>query len=119
MKAPHFRMSTPGDRGPASQDDAAAAPSLINNFRSSTPLLLMSEATCGGAQRNHPSVAGGEFSKGQKPLKNKSFSRSHMSLQSRESPVRSVRSDRSNRSLIASSAAATHLRAGYNNPPRA
>src|SRR5690554_6244801 len=30
MKAPHFCVLTPGDRGPASQDDAAAAPSLIN-----------------------------------------------------------------------------------------
>src|SRR5690554_7267518 len=88
MKAPHFWNFTPGDRGPASQDDAAAAPSLINNFRSTTPLPLMSEATCGGAQRNHTSVAGGEFSEGQKSLKSKGLSRRQVPLQSRESPVR-------------------------------
>src|SRR5690554_5969823 len=86
MKAPHFRMSTPGDRGPASQDDAAAAPSLINNFRSTTPLLLMSEATCGGAQRNHTSVAGGDCTERQKPLKSKGLSRRPIPLPSRESP---------------------------------
>src|SRR5690554_6539937 len=74
MKAPHFREVAPGDRGPASQDDAAAAPSLINNFRSTTPLPLMSEATCGGAQRNHTSVAGGDFAKIQKSLKSKDVS---------------------------------------------
>src|SRR5690554_5234869 len=73
MKAPHFCVLTPGDRGPASQDDAAAAPPLINNFRSTTPLPLMSEATCGGAQRNHTSVAGGECTESQKPLKKKEF----------------------------------------------
>src|SRR5690554_931780 len=90
MKASHFWNFTPGDRGPASQDDAAAAPSLIYGLclRSSTPLPLMSEATCGGAQRNHTSVAGGEFSEHQKPLKNKNFSRRQIPLQSRESPVR-------------------------------
>src|SRR5690554_2434840 len=90
MKASHFWNFTPGDRGPASQDDAAAAPSLINStaLRSQTPLPLMSEATCGGAQRNHTSVAGGEFSEGQKPLKSKDLSRHPMPLQSRESPVR-------------------------------
>src|SRR5690554_1592942 len=48
----------------------------------------MSEATCGGAQRNHTSVAGGEFSEGQKPLKSKDLSRRPIPLQSRESPVR-------------------------------
>src|SRR5690554_3008405 len=88
MEAPHFREVAPGDRGPASQDGAAAAPSLINNFRSTTPLPLMSEATCGGAQRNHTSVAGGEFSERQKSLKSKGLSRRPMPLQSRESPVR-------------------------------
>src|SRR5690554_3130522 len=88
MKAPHFWNFTPGDRGPASQDDAAAAPSLINNFRSTTPLPLMSEATCGGAQRNHTSVAGGDCTESQKPLKRKSLSRHQIPLQSRESPVR-------------------------------
>src|SRR5690554_7854233 len=59
MKAPHFWNFTPGDRGPATQDDAAAAPSHINNFRSTTPLPLMSEATWDGAQRNHTAVAWG------------------------------------------------------------
>src|SRR5690554_3699168 len=88
MKAPHFCVLTPGDRGPASQDDAAAAPSLINNFRSTTPLPLMSEATCGGAQRNHTSVAGGDCTESQKPLKSKGLSRHQIPLQSRESPVR-------------------------------
>src|SRR5690554_2956948 len=88
MEAPHFREVAPGDRGPASQDDAAAAPSLINNFRSTTPLPLMSEATCGGAQRNHTSVAGGDFAKIQKSVKNKGFSRRPIPLKSRESPVR-------------------------------
>src|SRR5690554_4193903 len=87
MKAPHFCVFTPGDRGPASQDDAAAAPSLINNFRSTTPLPLMSEATCGGAQRNHTSVAGGDCTESQKSLKSKGFSRHQIPLQSRESPV--------------------------------
>src|SRR5690554_1702407 len=47
----------------------------------------MSEATCGGAQRNHTSVAGGESSEGWKPLKNKGLSRRQIPLQSRESPV--------------------------------
>src|SRR5690554_531458 len=88
MKALHFCVLTPGDRGPATQDDATAAPSLINNFRSTTPLLLMSEATCGGAQRNHTFVAGGEFSERQKSLKSKGLSRRPIPLQSRESPVR-------------------------------
>src|SRR5690554_2655138 len=88
MKALHFCVLTPGDRGPATQDDATAAPSLINNFRSTTPLLLMSEATCGGAQRNHTFVAGGEFSERQKSLKSKGLSRRQVPLQSRESPVR-------------------------------
>src|SRR5690554_6336837 len=88
MKAPHFWNFTPGDRGPASQDDAAAAPSLINNFRSTTPLPLMSEATCGGAQRNHTSVAGGDCTESQKSLKSKGLSRRQIHLQSRESPVR-------------------------------
>src|SRR5690554_4813085 len=88
MKALHFWNFTPGDRGPASQDDATAAPSLINNFQSTTPLPLMSEATCGGAQRNHTSVAGGEFSESQKSLKSKGLSRRPIPLQSRESPVR-------------------------------
>src|SRR5690554_3198065 len=100
MEAPHFREVAPGDRGPAthrsgdrgpaSQDDAAAAPSLINSIalRSQTPLPLMSEATCGGAQRNHTSVAGGDFAKIQKSLKNKGFSRRPIPLKSRESPVR-------------------------------
>src|SRR5690554_1301557 len=90
MKAPHFREVAPGDRGPASQDGAAAAPSLINSIalRSQTPLPLMSEATCGGAQRNHTSVAGGEFSERQKSLKSKGLSRRQIPLQSRESPVR-------------------------------
>src|SRR5690554_1598809 len=50
----------------------------------------MSEATCGGAQRNHTSVAGGDFSEGQKPLINKSLSRRPIPLPSRESPVRIV-----------------------------
>src|SRR5690554_2039628 len=54
---------TPGDRGPATQDDATAAPSLINGISLRSWMLLMSEATCGGAQRNHTSVAGGDFSK--------------------------------------------------------
>src|SRR5690554_5886984 len=88
MEASHFWNFTPGDRGPASQDDATAAPPLINNFRSTTPLPLMSEATCGGAQRNHTSVAGGEFSERQKSLKSKGLSRRPMPLQSRESAVR-------------------------------
>src|SRR5690554_3461846 len=88
MKALHFWNFTPGDRGPASQDDATAAPSLINNFRSTTPLPLMSEATCGGAQRNHTSVAGGDCTESQKPLKSKGLSRRPIALQSRESPVR-------------------------------
>src|SRR5690554_6173040 len=88
MEAPHFREVAPGDRGPASQDDAAAAPSLINNFRSTTPLPSMSEATCGGAQRNHTSVAGGDCTKSQKSLKSKDFARRQIPLQSRESPVR-------------------------------
>src|SRR5690554_3483380 len=90
MKAPHFREVAPGDRGPASQDGAAAAPSLINSIalRSQTPLPLMSEATCGGAQRNHTSVAGGDFAEHHKPLKSKDFSRRQIPLQSRESPVR-------------------------------
>src|SRR5690554_4305020 len=48
----------------------------------------MSEATCGGAQRNHTSVAGGESSERQKSLKSKGLSRRPMPLQSRESPVR-------------------------------
>src|SRR5690554_2269355 len=88
VKASHLCVLTPGDRGPASQDDAAAAPSLINNFRSTAPLPLMSDATCGGAQRNHTSVAGGEFSKRHKPLKSKDLSRRPTPLPSRESPVR-------------------------------
>src|SRR5690554_599903 len=88
IKASHFCVLTPGNRGPATQDDATAAPSLINNFRSTTPLPLMSEATCGGAQRNHTSVAGGEFSEGQKLLKSKGLSRRQVPLKSRESPVR-------------------------------
>src|SRR5690554_1270633 len=88
MKAPHFWNFTPGDRGPASQDDAAVASLLINNFRSTTPLLLMSEATCGGAQRNHTSVAGGDCTESQKSLKSKGLSRRPIPLQSRESPVR-------------------------------
>src|SRR5690554_5877103 len=88
MEAPHFREVAPGDRGPASQDGAAAAPSLINNFRSTTPLPLMSKATCGGAQRNHTSVAGGDCTKSQKSLKSKDFSRRQIPLQSRKSPVR-------------------------------
>src|SRR5690554_3897496 len=88
MKAPHFCVFTPGYRGPATQEDAAAAPSLINNFRSTTPLPSMSEATCGGAQRNHTSVAGGDCTEGQKSLKSKGLSRCHIPLQSRESPVR-------------------------------
>src|SRR5690554_2636105 len=75
MEAPHFREVAPGDRGPASQDGAAAAPSLINSIalRSQTPLPLMSEATCGGAQRNHTSVAGGDCTERQKSLKIKGF----------------------------------------------
>src|SRR5690554_5630534 len=75
MEAPHFREVAPGDTGPASQDGAAAAPSLINSIalRSQTPLPLMSEATCGGAQRNHTSVAGGDCTERQKSLKNKGF----------------------------------------------
>src|SRR5690554_5832041 len=90
MEASHFWNFTPGDRGPASQDDAAAAPSLINSIalRSQTPLPLMSEATCGGAQRNHTSVAGGDCIEIQKSLKGKDFSRRQIPLQSRESPVR-------------------------------
>ena len=48
----------------------------------------MSEATCGGAQRNHTSVAGGDCTESQKPLKSKGLSRRPMPLQSRESPVR-------------------------------
>jgi len=87
MKALHFCVLTPGDRGPASQDDAAAAPSLINNFRSMRPLPLMSEATCGGAQRNHTFVAGGDATEHQKSLKCKGLSRRPIPLQSRESPV--------------------------------
>src|SRR5690554_8092985 len=88
MKALHFWNFTPGDRGPASQDDATDAPSLINNFQSTTPLPLMSEATCGGAQRNHISVAVGDCTESQKPLKSKGLSRRQIPLQSRESPVR-------------------------------
>src|SRR5690554_6989362 len=90
MEAPHFREVAPGDTGPASQDGAAAAPSLINSIalRSQTPLPLMSEATCGGAQRNHTSVAGGDFAKIQKSLKSNGFSRRPIPLKSRESPVR-------------------------------
>src|SRR5690554_8037026 len=62
---------------------------LSNNERHILPIWtpLMSEATCGGAQRNHTSVAGGEFSEGQKPLKSKNLSRRQVPLQSRESPV--------------------------------
>src|SRR5690554_952962 len=91
MEAPHFREVAPGDRGPASQDGAAAAPSLINSIalRSQTPLPLMSEATCDGAQLNHTSVAGGDFTKIQKSLKSNGFSRRPIPLKSRESPVRS------------------------------
>src|SRR5690554_6173204 len=48
----------------------------------------MSEATCGGAQRNHTSVAGGDCTEIQKSLKGKDFSRRQIPLQSRESPVR-------------------------------
>src|SRR5690554_2144987 len=48
----------------------------------------MSEATCGGAQRNHTSVAGGDWTESQKPLKSKGLSRRPIPLQSRESPVR-------------------------------
>src|SRR5690554_6603988 len=88
MKAPHFWNFTPGDRGPASQDDAAAAPSLINGTSLRSWTLLVSEATCGGAQRNHTSVAGGDCTERQKPLKSKDLSRRPMPLQSRESPVR-------------------------------
>src|SRR5690554_7734349 len=88
IKALHFWNFTPGDRGPATQDDAAAAPSLINNFQSTTPLPLLSEATCGGAQRNHTSVAGGDATGRQKSLKSKGLSRRQIPLQSRESPVR-------------------------------
>src|SRR5690554_8110747 len=88
MKAPHFWNFTPGDRGPASQDDAAAAPSLINGTSLRSWTLLMSEATCGGAQRNHTSVAGGDCTERQKPLHSKDFSRRQIPLQSSESPVR-------------------------------
>src|SRR5690554_2383414 len=88
IKASHFCVLTPGDRGPATQDDATAAPPLINNFRSTTPLPLMSEATCGGAQRNHTSVAGGDATESQKLLKSKGLSRRQVPLQSRESPGR-------------------------------
>src|SRR5690554_3261377 len=88
MKALHFCVLTPGDRGPATQDDATAAPPLINNFRSTTPLPLKSEATCGGAQRNHTSVAGGDATERQKSLKSKGLSRRKILLQSRKSPVR-------------------------------
>src|SRR5690554_1464754 len=88
MKAPHFWNFTPGDRGPASQDDAAAAPSLINGKSLRSWTLLMSEATCGGAQRNHTSLAGGDCTESQKPLKSKGLSRHQIPLQSRESPVR-------------------------------
>src|SRR5690554_8142626 len=48
----------------------------------------MSEAPCGGAQRNHTSVAGGDSTEGQKPLKSKNLSRRQVPLLSRESPVR-------------------------------
>src|SRR5690554_1827724 len=48
----------------------------------------MSEATCGGAQRNHTSVAGGDATERQKSLKSKDLSRCPMPLQCRESPVR-------------------------------
>src|SRR5690554_2813614 len=48
----------------------------------------MSEAPCGGAQRNHTSVAGGDSTEGQKPLKSRDFSRRQVPLPCRESPVR-------------------------------
>src|SRR5690554_538990 len=62
---------------------------LSNNERHILPIWtpLMSEATCGGAQRSHTSVAGGDSTEGQKPLKSKNLSRRQVPLQSRESPV--------------------------------
>src|SRR5690554_5822419 len=61
---------------------------FINSLCQRSWTLLMSEATCGGAQRNHTSVAGGDCTERQKPLKSEGLSRRPIPLQSRESPVR-------------------------------
>src|SRR5690554_966999 len=74
-------------RGPAYECGGHASPSYIYGVSLLWWMFLISEATCGGAQRNHTSVAGGESSEGWKPLKNKGLSRRQIPLQSRESPV--------------------------------